>query len=145
MRAIRPGLAAIGLIALAACEETAQSPDLGTMPVAAEGEALFMEYCAACHGEDATGDGPLGRSLNIAPADLTRIVVRRGGSFPRAQVLSKVDGYARSDMDVNGMPEFGALMSGDLVPYDSGDGIETPTPRKLVALVEYLESIQKAP
>ena len=50
MRAIRPGLLTLGLIALAACEETGDFPDLGAMPVAAEGEALFMEYCAACHG-----------------------------------------------------------------------------------------------
>jgi hypothetical protein len=41
-----------------------------------------------------------------------------------------------------GMPEFGALLEGDLIPFDSGDGILTPTPRKLVALLEYIESIQ---
>ena len=72
--------------------------------------------------------------MNISPKDLTRISVRNGGTFPTTRVLSNIDGYARSDMDGPGMPEFGELMSGDLVPYDSGDGIETPTPRKLVAL-----------
>jgi hypothetical protein len=41
------------------------------------------------------------------------------------------------------MPEFGDLLQGDLIPFDSGDGIQTPTPRKLVALVEYLETIQQ--
>ena len=142
MRAIRSGLAALGLIALAGCEE-AGSPDLAAMPAAAEGEALFMEYCAACHGADATGGGPLARSMSLAAADLTGISARSGGVFPRARVLSKVDGYARSDRGAPGMPEFGALLSGDLVPYDSGDGTATPTPRKLVALVEYLETVQK--
>jgi hypothetical protein len=40
------------------------------------------------------------------------------------------------------MPEFGALLDGDLVPLDTGDGVLTPTPRKLVALLEYIESAQ---
>ena len=39
------------------------------------------------------------------------------------------------------MPEFGADLSGDLVPLDI-DGVLTPTPRALAALLAYLESIQ---
>jgi hypothetical protein len=33
-------------------------------------------------------------------------------------------------------------MEGDLVPYDGGDGIPTPTPVRLVALAEYLRTLQ---
>ena len=62
--------------------------------------------------------------------------------MPRAKVLSMIDGYARSDLDGPSMPEFGELLKGDLVPLDTGDGVLTPTPRKMVALLEYLESIQ---
>ena len=39
------------------------------------------------------------------------------------------------------MPEFGAQMSDDIVPVDI-DGVLTPTPRELAALLAYLESIQ---
>ena len=85
----------------------------------------------------------MARAMTTAPKDLTLISLRHGDSFPRAKVLSTIDGYARSDLDGPGMPEFGELLQGDLVPLDTGDGKMTPTPRKLVALLEYLESIQQ--
>ena len=135
-------------IALAACEEgssvpagTSSTPD--RMPIAADGAVLYKIYCAACHGEGGRGDGPMARAMSKPPKDLTLLSVRHGDRFPRAKVMSTVDGYARSDLSGPGMPKFGELLSGDLVPYDSGDGVQTPTPRKLVALVEYLETIQK--
>lgn len=112
------------------------------MPVASDGRALFQQNCAVCHGADGKGDGPMARGMVRPPQNLTLIAVRNGDVFPRARVLSTIDGYARSDLSGPGMPEFGALLSGDLIPYDTGDGIQTPTPRKLVALVEYLETIQ---
>lgn len=112
------------------------------MPQPSDGRALFMENCAVCHGTDGKGDGPMARAMAKAPADLTLIEARNGGSFPRIRVLSTIDGYAKSDIDGPNMPEFGALLEGDLVPLDTGDGVMTPTPRKLVALLEYIESIQ---
>lgn len=85
----------------------------------------------------------MARAMEKTPKDLTLIQVRHGDKFPKSKVLSTIDGYARSDIAGPGMPEFGALLEGDLIPYDSGDGIETPTPRKLLALLEYIESIQE--
>ena len=128
--------ATAALAALAAC-----MPE-NTMPQASDGRGLFMENCAVCHGADAKGNGELARAMSKPPRDLTLIQVRHTDVFPRAKVMSIVDGYTRLDTDRPGMPEVGALLEGDLVPFDSGDGRPTPTPRKLVALVEYLESIQ---
>ncbi|WP_299924285.1 cytochrome c [uncultured Pelagimonas sp.] len=126
----------IGCLTLVACVEA-------EMPQASDGKALFMENCAACHGENGKGDGPMARAMTPAPKDLTLIQVRNGDKFPESKVLSSIDGYARSDLAGPGMPEFGGLLEGDLIPYDSGDGIETPTPRKLLALLAYIESIQE--
>lgn len=131
----RIGLGLVALAALWGCVEA-------EMPVAQDGKALFMQNCAACHGADGRGNGPMARAMTTAPKDLTLIAVRHGDQFPRAKVMSTVDGYARSDLTGPGMPEFGDLLKGDLIPFDSGDGRQTPTPRKLVALVEYLEAIQ---
>ncbi len=132
------GIALIAALGLAGCVETGP----GAMPDPSDGRALFMQNCAVCHGEDARGNGSMARAMKKAPANLTLISVRNGDRFPRAKVMSIIDGYARSDLKGPAMPEFGALLEGDLVPYDSGDGTLTPTPRKLVALAEYLETIQ---
>jgi hypothetical protein len=58
-------------------------------------------------------------------------------------VLSVIDGYDRTGLPGKEMPEFGALLEGDTVPVDVGDGVLTPTPRPLAALLAYLESIQE--
>ena len=115
------------------------------MPVPDDGKALFADNCAACHGTGGMGDGPLAAQLQSAPANLTRIALDADGNFPRARVMSIIDGYARSDLGGPGMPEFGALLEGDLIPFDSGDGVLTPTPRKLVAVLEYLIELQAEP
>lgn len=120
------------LAVLVACATT-------DMPDAPEGEALFVENCAACHDYDATG-GALSVRGKSAP-DLTRISARNGGTFPEAAVLSQIDGYGRGKVSAEIMPAFGSLLDGDLVPVDI-DGTLTPTPRPLAALLFYLESIQ---
>lgn len=109
------------------------------MPGPDEGAMLFADNCAACHGY--RGEG--GESLvggQVAP-DLTGITARNDGVFPRAQVMSQIDGYARGAHSKAVMPEFGALLEGELVPVEV-DGTLTPTPRPLAALLAYLESIQ---
>ena len=109
------------------------------MPDVAEGATLFANNCTACHGYRGTGSE---RLINGEPApDLTRISARNGGVFPSARVLSQIDGYGRGKVDSAVMPEFGALLEGDLVPVDIEDTL-TPTPRPLAALLVYLKSIQ---
>jgi len=76
-----------------------------------------------------------------SPADLTAISARSGGSFPQAQVMSKIWGYTQQNGQV--MPGFAALLEGDTVLFDSGDGIATPTPLRLVQLGEYLRGLQR--
>lgn len=114
------------------------------MPEAQDGKALYAQNCAACHGPSGAGDGPMARAMARPPQNLTLISLRNGDVFPRAKVMSIVDGYTRSEIDLPGMPEFGDLLEGELIPFDSGDGRMTPTPRKLVSLVAYLESIQQS-
>ncbi len=109
------------------------------MPEPPEGAAIFADNCTACHGYRATGNEPLVGG-QIAP-DLTRIEERSDGVFPRAQVLSQIDGYGRGKVPAEVMPQFGTLLQGDLVPVEV-DGVLTPTPRPLAALLTYLESIQ---
>ncbi|MDX2484946.1 MAG: cytochrome c [Pseudodonghicola sp.] len=108
------------------------------MPGPEEGAMLFAENCTACH--DYRGQGARLAGGQMAP-DLTRISARNGSEFPRARVLSRIDGYGHGTVPASIMPEFGALLEGELVPVDV-DGTLTPTPRPLAALLTYLESIQ---
>ena len=109
-----------------------------SMPEPSEGARLFADNCTACHGYRGEGGELIGGQ--DAP-DLTLIAARNGGAFPRARVLTQIDGYGRGKVPVEIMPEFGALLKGDLVPVEV-DGVLTPTPRPLAALLTYLENIQ---
>lgn len=138
--AVAAGLIGIGIGILAGCAWQ-------EMPEPGEGAALFAENCAMCHGADARGTGELAaeirKELGRKPADLTRLSRGNGGTFPRAHVLSYIDGYTRGRLPEQNMPEFGLLLEGPIVPVDSGDGVMSPAPRPLVALMVYLESIQR--
>lgn len=108
------------------------------------GRALYQEYCVACHRASGQGNGPLAAGLDRSVPDLTLISARNGGAFPMAEVMSTIDGYTRRGEGNVTMPEFGAdLKDGPLVLVDTGDGIATPTPERLVALAEYLRTLQQ--
>ncbi|HOZ33738.1 MAG TPA: c-type cytochrome [Tabrizicola sp.] len=106
----------------------------------------FATFCAACHGAGGKGDGPAAAGWGRKPADLTGLAARNGGTFPGTKVMAKIWGYtgvAPGGQDgMSPMPEFGPLLQGDLVPYDGGDGIATPTPLRLVQLADHLKALQ---
>jgi mono/diheme cytochrome c family protein len=107
------------------------------------GSADFVTYCAACHGPGGKGDGEAAAGLDRKPADLTGLSARNGGVFPGTRVMAKIWGYTGGRDGASPMPQFGPLLQGDLMPYDGGDGIATPTPVRLVQLAEYLRTLQK--
>ncbi len=125
-------------LALTACVERDRVPS---------GAEDFGDFCAACHGMSGRGDGEGAAALDRKPANLTQLSAKNGGVFPATRVMAKIWGYTgvapgRQDQS-SPMPEFGALLQGDLVPYDGGDGIATPTPVRLVQIAEYLKTLQE--
>lgn len=106
------------------------------------GRTLFAEDCAACHGPEAKGNGPLAAELETQPADLTKIASRRNGVWPMLEIMSIVDGYSKRTNPRDDMPIIVGLTEGPMVDFDSGNGITQQVPARLVAVVEYLESIQ---
>jgi hypothetical protein len=103
----------------------------------------FAAFCSGCHGAGGKGDGPLATELSTRPADLTELARRNGGAFPKLRVMAKIWGYTGSAEGAELMPNFGPLLDSALVPYDSGDGRETPTPLRLVQLAEHVERLQQ--
>lgn len=121
----------LGILGLGACVEEPPTP-----------RETYQAECAACHGADGRGNGPAARGLDTAPPDLTLIAARNGGVFPRDRVMSTIDGLDRGAHFSTAMPEFGAGDLGDTVIVEE-NGLGTPIPMKLLALAEYLESIQQ--
>ncbi|MFZ1471218.1 MAG: cytochrome c [Paracoccaceae bacterium] len=118
---------------VAACTPEEQPPT---------GAQDFAAFCSSCHGAGAKGDGPMATTLDHRPADLTRIARRNGGDYPKLRVMAKIWGYTGGKGGAAVMPNFGPLLDSQMVPYDAGDGIESPTPLRLVQLAEYVESLQ---
>jgi mono/diheme cytochrome c family protein len=102
----------------------------------------FAENCAACHGPTGRGDGALAADLARRPADLTGLSRRNGGVFPTTRVMAQIWGYA-GQKGAGVMPNFAAMLDGEMVLYDGGDGIDSPTPIRLVELAEYLKTLQE--
>lgn len=121
---------------LAAC---APEPEV-TRTDALRGAEVYAANCTACHGTDARGKGPEAAGLDPKPANLRGISARNGGTFPRTQVMSTIDGYTRGPKAA-AMPEFGAGDLGPLVQVET-NGISTPIPADLLALTNYLETLQ---
>ena len=123
------------VLAVAACTEP-------SMPDSTDGAAFFAANCVSCHGPDGKGNGPLASQLPKKPADLTMLSRDNGGTFPAAEALSYIYGDPETGHLSRVMPEFGGDMADDLVPVEI-DGVLTPSPRELAALLAFMESIQQ--
>lgn len=130
-----PIISLFAALALGACV-IAGAPE--EMPSGAQD---FTDFCAGCHGLSGKGDGEMAGTLTRRPPDLTRLAQRNGGTFPTTQVMAKIWGYTGGKGGAV-MPNFGPLLDSDLMPYDGGDGILTPTPGRLVQIAEHLQAIQ---
>lgn len=113
IRVVRLGLALTllsGLSARGAAQEAASGRSSPDLQAAAEGSRIYQRYCAVCHGEDATGDGPLATELRMPPSDLTRLAGPNDGMFPLQEVARSIDGRstprARATSD---MPAWGEV------------------------------------
>ncbi|MGZ9810642.1 c-type cytochrome [Pseudoroseicyclus sp. H15] len=112
-------------------------------PEEVDGAAFYAANCAACHGPEARGNGPAAAGLPTAPPDLTTLSARNGGTFPRDEVMSFIDGYTRGSHYGAVMPEFGAGDLGETILVENADGTATPVPAALLAVTNYLQRLQE--
>jgi mono/diheme cytochrome c family protein len=57
-----------------------------------QGRTEFLSKCAACHGADAKGAGPMASKLKRKPADLTALAKNNNDVFPTDAIAAIVDG-----------------------------------------------------
>ena len=56
------------------------------------GKTEYQSSCAACHGIDAKGNGPVSKELKTRPTDLTVLAKNNKGVFPYNTVYEIIDG-----------------------------------------------------
>ena len=108
-----------------------------------EGQALYMTHCAACHGAEAAGDGPMAPILTLQPPDLTALSADNAGVFPLLRVVRRIDG--RDPLVAHGspMPVYGDFFEqGASVALKAPSGQPVMTSEPLAHLVAYLRGIQ---
>jgi mono/diheme cytochrome c family protein len=102
------------------------------------GRQMFQDYCAACHGADGKGRGPIVPFFRALPPDLTTLAKRHDGTFPEAYVSTVLlfgrGSRAHGPID---MPVWGPIFR-ELDHYN-----EAAVRQRIKNLCEYLESIQE--
>jgi mono/diheme cytochrome c family protein len=74
------------------------------------GKEMFAQYCAACHGGDAKGNGPAASALKTPPPDLTTLAKRHDGKYPSDYVANLLrSGKGGSAHGTSDMPTWGPL------------------------------------
>lgn len=60
-----------------------------------DGEEIYLELCAVCHGKGGLGDGPAAGALTNTVPDLTALAAGNDGIFPREVVENSIAGESR--------------------------------------------------
>jgi mono/diheme cytochrome c family protein len=120
----------------------AQKPNVVTVPAprtsASSGKDMYLAYCAACHGREGKGDGPVAASLKVPPGDLTSLSRRNNGKFPSVQVVNAIAG--RAGVPAHGskeMPVWGPVF------MTMGHQHESEARLRVANLSNYLKSLQE--
>lgn len=107
------------------------------------GRQLFIRYCAACHGSDADGRGPVAEDLKTSPPDLRYLGERYGMPLPIATIARFIDG--RQDVAAHGprtMPVWGRRFYKTWTAHEAG---EEDLQTQVHEIVRYLNAIQQVP
>jgi mono/diheme cytochrome c family protein len=141
-------VAAVGLLT----EPRAQGAD---NPGVAQGQQLYTQYCASCHGAGGKGDGPKAASTTPKASDLTQIAKRNGGKFPFYETMLLIEGRSPTAQDQDTslpglpqahgaakMPVWGEVFSREELSKGSALDLQLQTTGKIMMITEYLQSIQ---
>jgi mono/diheme cytochrome c family protein len=128
-------VAAAGLLAASA----SRAQDVKELRAIGQGRALYLMYCASCHGTDARG--ALTGTNHLSTPDLTTIGARDGRFVP-AHVSMHIDGRMDASASESDMPCWGAAFSRRGVVRDDGRAAARVwTLTKYVAFVQQAEPV----
>jgi mono/diheme cytochrome c family protein len=132
------------VIGFGACA-SAQDIDIGKME--------YQSSCAACHGVDAKGNGPVSKELKTSPTDLTVLAKKNNGVLPFNTLYEIIDGRNSliSSHGTREMPIWGyrfttreafKLKKADDYTYLPPDSPEPIVHSRISAVIDYLNRIQ---
>jgi mono/diheme cytochrome c family protein len=137
--AIRPLVLLSALLLIACVAGAGLVVDQSQLPPTymPSGEQMFKQYCAACHGADAKGKGPLASLLITPPSDLTTLAKRHLGKFPYDYVSNVLEfGPGFSAHGSSDMPTWGPIFR----YFDKQN--ERVVQQRIKNLCNYLASLQ---
>ena len=122
--------------------EVKQAPQTWKQAALTDGEELYVELCAVCHGKGGMGDGPAAGALTKAVPDLTGLAAKNDGTFPRQKVAESIAGKSRviSHGTID-MPIWGQVFEGvrpDWKPFRQ----RALARQRVYNLTEYLATIE---
>lgn len=102
------------------------------------GQEIYQQFCAACHGADAKGNGPAASRLKTPPADLTTLTRRHMGKFPYDYVASVLRfGPGPSTHGSSDMPTWGPIFQ--IIDKNNEQAVQ----QRIKNLSAYLASLQE--
>ncbi len=107
------------------------------------GENEYMQACAVCHGESGMGMGPLAPLMNVEVPSLTTLTQQNDGVFPMLQVIHIIDGRTGVRGHGGVMPIWGDRFKAAVLASAGEYGAELIIRGRILALAQYLESIQE--
>ena len=103
------------------------------------GRQMYVEHCAACHGINGDGHGPLEHELARPAADLRVLFRKYGNPLPDDQIARFMDG--RADVKAHG-PRDMPVWGWEMWRYPEGKGNPNAVSEPVAQIVRYLQSIQ---
>lgn len=135
MHGLAATISMVAAFGFAAGAASAQDADIG--------KTLYDDYCAACHGAGAAGDGDMANLMTIPAPNLTLLATNNDGVFPMLKVIHTIDGRTGVRAHGGAMPVFGRVFAsteaGSANPY--GSVLEVRG--RVLSVAMYLESLQK--
>ena len=117
------------------------------------GKAEYQSDCAACHGIDGKGNGPVSKELKTRPTDLTVLAKKNNGVFPLNAVNKIIDGrepigsHGTREMPIWGYrlvpPEHYILKDADDYLYLPPASPEAVVQGRILSIIDYLNRIQE--
>jgi mono/diheme cytochrome c family protein len=122
-------------------------PVLGYAQGADIGKQEYVDTCAACHGTNAKGTGPVAAYLKQKTPDLTMLAKNSAGVFPFARVYDVIDG--RQAVAVHGprdMPVWGKYYRDEAISSSGGNAtaqeISSSARGRIIALIGFIYTLQ---